>query len=211
MDLKRKIKIIISIFVIILMILISIFSVSKYLTSKFYVKKLLKKGSYNVNFFEETENYKRYVKGNIEKIIYNNGDIYYYDYYNSESIIINNKDKKINIYTQINYENSPHASKYVNNFKEKEFKYKGKEKFNEIECIVIDLSGKKNNVGNLLLQRMWINKELGTIEKIAYYNKDGEKEKLISEQEYNMHTNEVTNDDIEKPDVNDYTEYEVIK
>lgn len=205
---KKVVKKII-IFCIILIILLGfIILLINFNYSKLHMKILMKKGISHINYEEDLGESKKFAKQNVEKIIYNNGDILYYNYKEKQTIFISIENKTINISTMENNESS--YSSIYSDIDEKEYEYKGLEKVHDNECYVVDFYTSKNDDNGTLLKRIWINKKIGVIEKVAYYNKSKTKEKLISEQEYNVHTGEVTDDDISQPNLNNYPNFNII-
>lgn len=207
----KKIKKIIILCIIIFLILIVAFLIVKYMSSRNYMKRLLDKGCNNINYSYTDEELKMFVKENIEKSIYSNGNILYSDYNTGEKIFIDVENKQISIVKQKEKYSGPQKSKYAEDIKEKEYDFKGKETIKEgINCYVIDLYRMNDNNSNYLVTRIWVNCKLGIIEKMAYYDKNKTKEKLISEEILDMHTGVVTDSDIQKPDFKDYPNYEII-
>lgn len=204
---KKKIKRILVILFIVFILLITSIIIIKYLNSKLYMKNLLSKGSKNINFIETNDTYKRYVKNNKEKIVYNNGNILYYDYNKEKAISINNENKIIYV-SNLKDKKNIHELKY-NDFDRKEYEYRGIEIINNIKCHVIELFNKDDKKDSYLLKRIWINKKLGIIEKIKFYSVKKGIEKLVSEEVYNMHTGEVSDEDVSEPDLNYYTDFEI--
>lgn len=209
---KRLKKVIITFFII-LLILVSILIIVKYKCSKLYMKRLLDKGCMNINYSTYYEGeLQSYIKGNIEKSIFSNGNILYCDYETGEKIFIDAENKTINISRDSNKDLGPQKSKYVKDISEKQYEYKGKEIIkDDIDCYVIDLYKNEKNSSSYLVTRIWINCKLGVIEKIAYYNKSEYSEKMISETIYNMHTGVVTDENIQKPNITEYPDYEIIE
>ena len=136
--------------------------------------------------------------------MYQNDNIIYYDYDKSECIYIDTQNKEITISALEENFNS-YTSKYMADFEEKDYRYKGCEEVNGIQCLVIDLYKEKEE--EYLIKRIYINKKCGIIERIAYYNFIDNKEKLLSKDDYTMHTGEVTDQDIMRPDINEYEGY----
>lgn len=210
---KKKLKRYIVIVFIILIILLSCFLLIKqYFTSKKYVVSLLNKGDKNVNYSVSYNNDELidYVKGFEEKLIFSNGKIYYANYEEGKSILIDPENKTIEL-NSVESKNSPHRCLYIKDINRMNFEYENNKNVNNNECVVIKLSDNENSNVNYLTKRLYINRKLGIIEKIEMYTSTVYgKEDFISKQLYNMHTGIVTDKDVEKPDLKDYFDYEVI-
>ncbi len=210
---KNKIKkyiIILSIFLIVLIMLI-IFS-KIYFKSKKYIVSLLKKGDNNINYsisYNDGE-LKNYVKENEEKLIFSDGKIYYANYETGESIFIDPNEKIIKLDT-VETKDNPHSNLYIKDIDYMSYEYENIKKVNSNDCVVIKLYDNKNNNAQYLMKKIYINKKLGVIEKIEKYSSTvyGE-DTLISKKIYKMHTDDVSNEDVEKPDLKKYTDYEII-
>lgn len=210
---KNKLKKYIIIILIIFAILLICFVFTKvYFTSRKYVISLLNNGDKNVNYlvsYNEDELID-YVKGFEEKLCFSDGKIYYANYKEGESILIDPENKTIQL-EKVELESGPHSSLYINDINDMCFEYENTKEVNDNECIVVKLYNNENNNVNYLVKRLYINKKNGIIEKIEKYKATtyGEEE-LISKQVYKMHTGEVTDDDIKKPDLKSYSDYEII-
>lgn len=210
---KNKLKRIIIFTTIILLILIicSIF-IKTYFTSKKYIISLLNNGDKNVNYVISYNDGELidYVKGLEEKMIFSNGKIYYANYEKEESILIDPENKIIQL-ESIEKKSGPHSSLYVKDINNMNFEYEDIKNVNGNECIVVKLSDNKNNNVNYLTKRLYINKKNGIIEKIEKYtNTIYGDEELISKQAYKMYTEDVTDNDIEQPNLAEYSDYMTI-
>lgn len=211
---KKELKRYIAIAFIILIILLSCFLLIKqYFTSKKYVVSLLNKGDKNVNYSVSYNNDELidYVKGFEEKLIFSNGKIYYANYEEGKSILIDSENKTIEL-NRVETKNGPHRSLYVKDINRMNFEYENNKNVNNNECVVIKLSDNENSNVNYLTKRLYINRKLGIIEKIEMYTSTVYgKEDFISKQLYNMHTGVVTDQDIKRPDLNKYSDYTIIE
>lgn len=206
MDIKVKKMSIIIILLVLVVLLVSLVMLAKYINSKKYMINLLAKGVNSVNYVSHYDECISYVKGNIEKVVYQNGDITYYDYTKNENIAIDVENKEITL-SDINENSGPQISKYKDDFEKNEYKYRGIKEVNGNECFVVDLYDKSEET--YLLKRIYIHKKLGVIERINYYTVSNGIEKLTSKTDYNMHTGEVSEQDIIKPDINEYEGYSI--
>lgn len=209
---KNKIKKYMIILFIILIILLILIVFSKiYFTSRSYIILLLSKGDKNINYRISYDNDEMidYVRGNEEKLVFSDGKTYYANYETGESIFINPEDKTIEL-DKVEKNDNPHSSMYIKDINSMNYEYV--KTTNSNEYIVIKLCDNKNNNEMYLTKKIFINKKLGIIEKIEKYVATiyGE-ENLISKKVYKMHTGEVSELDIEKPDLMKYAEYQVIK
>lgn len=211
---KKELKRYIAIAFIILIILLSCFLLIKqYFTSKKYVVSLLNKGDKNVNYSVSYNNDELidYVKGFEEKLIFSNGKIYYANYEEGKSILIDPENKTIEL-NSVENKNGPHRCLYVKDINRMSFEYENNKNVNNNECVVIKLSDNENSNVNYLTKRLYINRKLGIVEKIEMYKSTVYgNEDFISKQLYNMHTGVVTDQDIEKPDLNKYSDYTIIE
>lgn len=207
MDTKSRKRGIIVAFILLVIFLIILVVLVNYINSKQYIFHLLNKGAKKVNYSSQYEECVSYVKDDIEKTVYQNGNIAYYNYSKNELIYIDTENKEITI-SDLEESSGSYKMKYKNDFETKEYEYKGTKEINGITCFVVDLFNADKE--NYLLKRIYINKKIGIIERIEYYNMSSIKESLLSRENYNMHTGDVTEEDIAKPDVNEYEGYKII-
>lgn len=208
---KNKLKRYIIIALVVLTIVLISFIVSRiYFTSRNYIISLLNKGDRNVNYSISYSNDEliEYVKGFEEKLIFSDGRIYYANYKSGESILINPKNKTIEL-DRVEKKDGSHNSLYIKDINNMNFEYEGIKEVNSAKCIVVKLYENENN--NYLMKKIYINKSLGIIEKIEKYKVEiYEDDKLDVKNVYNMHTGEVSDKDIEKPDLSKYLDYTTI-
>ena len=167
-------------------------------------------GKLNYSYSNSTE--KSYVLGQKQKTIFENGNIVYDDFSTAESIFINAQDKTI-YFTKNGGKYSDSQSSmfkfiYDDNWK---YSYLGMEKINGNRCHKIQLRyDMLDNDDRMIssIKNIWLNTKSGVIEKTQDIERSIYKEKIISESEYNMHTGEVTEEDVEKPNVELYDDYQ---
>ena len=210
---RKKLKKAIIILLIVVFILVMYTILYSYFISEKYVLKLLKGGINKVNYSETGSYGTTYVIGNIEKTVSNNGSITYNNYETKESIVILENEKKITIHNNNGIESSPHFLLFYEYFEseEYEFLYEGIEKINGNKCIKFCMFRKEKSLdGSNVKEEFWVNKKLGSIEKKkSLYIKDG-KENVLYEKEYNMTEGDVTEEDVSRPDLDLYKDYEII-
>lgn len=210
---KNKLKKYIILSLTVLIILLAIVVISRiYFTSKIYVVNLLNKGDKNVNYSVSYNDGELidYVKGFEEKLVFSNGKTYYANYETGEAILIDTEKKTIEL-DKVSKQNGPHSSLYINDIERMDFEYKEDKKILSNDCIAIKLSDTENKNLKYLTKIIYINKKSGVIEKIEKYMSAAyQEDALISKELYQMHTGEVKDEDVKKPDLNSYSDYKII-
>lgn len=207
MEKRIKYSIIISaIILILIIILLNIITIKDITKDKMI--KILDKGIKNLNFSESILDYetqdetgKRYIKGNIEKCVFNDGQIWYYDYNEAQTIEIYPETQEIIISENDGKYSGPQASAlYRKELEEKEYKYIGSEKVDGNTILIFDIILNKENKKNIV-----VDKKTGLVTKVKYYQGN----ELIYEQEYSLNTNDVTKEDVSEPDLSNYADYSI--
>ncbi len=163
----------------------------------------------------EIEIYDCYFKDGVyvEKRMFtkNNSVIYKYKNFNTnEGITINDENKQIEIYSVSSFENNETIWNYFmisNDIYNQKYKYYGIENIDGIECFKI--SFKKNERNEV--EYFWINAENGLVLKSdKEYDDvyDGVKNVIMKNAKYEI--NSVTDENIEKPNLERYSDYEII-
>lgn len=212
MDKNRLKKYIKNMVIILILLLIFIVLLRVYLTSKNYVLHMLTKGDKNVNYSISYNNDEMvdYVKGYEEKLVFSDGKIYYANYKSGEAIFIDSENKTIKL-KKVDAKNGPHSSLYMTDMDRMNFEYDGTKSINSNKCIAIKLSDNKENDNlSYITKKLYINMKSGVIEKIEKYKTSYYEEKLLLKKVYKMSTGEVTEKDISKPDLNEYSSYTII-
>ena len=209
--LKKKIIRVLILLIILLIILFSYLYYIKYVTSEYYVGKILYAGTENVNYSKKDSDMTSYVKKNIEKTVFSDGTIFYDNYNTKESIEISEIQENIVLYG--NNGSSSYISKFSKYFgsDDYEYLYEGTEEINGKKYIKVSFTNKIIDYdGTQLKVRFWIDRKTKTYVKIAnLVLKDGV-ETVVDETEYNMTKGDVTEEDISRPDLDSYKDYEII-
>ena len=133
-----------------------------------------------------------------------NDNIAYHNYSKNEKIIINKNQKIALISTLDSSTTVPMEIIYYNleldMLKDNTYMYKflGKENYNNLDCITVNLDGNKN--GNKLSYKIWIHEKTGLVAGYSATSSNGDKE----DRNYNLKIDYVTEKDVQKPDLSGY-------
>lgn len=172
-----------------------------------------------VELMKKTENYNNFeiTYNNGEKVLYRNNvllqknaEITIWTNYETKekiSIIQNEQYPNGKVIVENNVENDyeglRYYLKYINN-NTYHYKYIDEEEYNQKECVIIELENKNENV----CIKLYIDKANGTTVKAEYYKINENERTLEISNEYNIKLDQVTNNDIIKPDLTKYNDIE---
>lgn len=212
----KKIKIL----VIICIILIGILAIKVFVSNKdtgLYSKEdiinLLEKGEkYNnyyckYNFFEDNnEEIVRYVKNEKQRVIGKDLIVYIDSKHNKKLVLkpstktgVEMKlDSKASLESIDNY-----LSVYFDELKDNEniFKFKGREKINDFECIIVELTFDKDKGYNYNKRRILIDTKTGLVVKTVFYDVN---DNILYTVDYNLKLDSVSDSDVEIPNLNEF-------
>lgn len=172
-----------------------------------------------VELMKKTENYNNFeiTYNNGEKVLYRNNvllqknsEITIWTNYETKekiSIIQNEQYPNGKVIVENNVENDYEGLRYYLKYISNNtyyYKYIDEEKYNQKECVIIELENKNENV----CIKLYIDKANGTTVKAEYYKINENERTLEISNEYNIKLDQVTNNDIIKPDLTKYNDIE---